>query len=106
MKLEGDERKRGVAAIAVVLVAFACSSRHRLGRLEGDDAQAAGGSRNVSGAGASPGTAGSGTGAADNGQGQAGDGLTGGTAGEGAAADGAAGDGATPHPEPGVFVVQ
>lgn len=104
MKLEGDERKRGVVAIAVVLVAFACSSRHRLGRLEGDDAQGAGGSRNASGAGASPGTGANGTGAANNGQ--AGDSLTGGTAGDGAAGDGAAGDGSTPRPEPGVFVVQ
>lgn len=101
MNLDRGERRFGAVAVAVVLVAFACSSRHRLGRLEGDDAVGAGASGNASGAGASASTGANGTGAANNGHGHAGDSLTGGTAG-----DGSAGDNATPRPEPGVFVVQ
>jgi hypothetical protein len=102
MKLDRGERRLGAVAVGAVLVAFACSSRHRLGRLEGDDAVGAGGSGNASGAGASTSTgANGGTGAANNGHGHAGDSPTGGTAG-----DGWAGDNATLRPEPGVFVAQ
>jgi hypothetical protein len=102
MKLDRGERRLGAVAVGAVLVAFACSSRHRLGRLEGDDAVGAAASGNASGAGASASSgANGGTGAANNGHGHAGENLTG-----GAASDGSAGDNATPRPEPGVFVAQ
>ena len=69
--------------IAAACSALACSSRHRLGRLERDDAAGTGGSRGATEGGTAAGAGTDGTNGGPHG-----------TAGDGAAGDGAAGDGA------------
>lgn len=96
MTRQGYRLALRAALVAGAWVVFACSSRHRLGRLDSD----------TSGAGGSRGTAECGT-AACAGAGHASGGY--GTAADGAMVDGAAGDGAAggdaiPHPPPGEFV--
>lgn len=93
MRHEGERRALGAIAVAVVSMAFACSSRHRLGRLESDEPACVGGAGSVADAGtASAGNEGSmaGNGAASHPQGQAG--------------EGSAGESSTPRLPPDVFV--
>lgn len=90
MRHEGERRALGAVAMATLLLAFACSSRHRLGRLESDESTCEGGSRSVGNGGQASGAATGGVGAASHAPGQAGEDT--------------GGDAATPRLPPDVFV--